>query len=64
VECCAKREREGAEVITMGSGRLLTQDGKELKLIPTLLLLVADSEPLSGICQGISRTICSGKSGR
>ena len=56
VQCGAKREME--------NGRLSTQDGKELKLIPTLLLLVTAGEPLSRICQGISRIICSGKSGR
>jgi len=64
VECRAKREREGAKVITMENGRLSTQDEKELKLIPSLLLLVAYGESLSRICQGISRIIYSGKSGR
>ncbi len=63
-ECRAEGEREGAEVITMGNGRLLTQDEKELKHIPAILLLVTDGEPLSRICQRISRTIYSGKSGR
>jgi len=48
----------------MGNGRPAAQDGKELKLIPTLLLLVTDCEPLSTIYQGISRIIYSGKSGR
>jgi hypothetical protein len=48
----------------MKNGRLSTQDGKELKLIPTLLLLVTDGEPLSRICQRISRIVYSGKSGR
>ena len=40
VERRAKREGQDAEVIIMENGRLSTQDGKELKLIPTLLLLV------------------------
>lgn len=64
VERRAKREGQDAEVIIMENGRLSTQDGKELKLIPTLSLLVTDGEPLSRIWQRISRTICSGKSGR
>jgi hypothetical protein len=36
----AKREREDTEVVIMENGRLSTQDGKELRLIPTLLLML------------------------
>ena len=50
MECRAEGEREGAEVITMGNGRLLTQDEKELKCISTILLLFTDDELLTRIC--------------